>query len=45
MFQACSDEEDAENDDLNDAVEFSSNTPLFSGKNQDFVPSQRVPGV
>lgn len=41
MFQAYSDEEDAENDDLNDAGELSSNTSLFSGENQDFIPSQR----
>lgn len=45
MFQACSDEEDAENDDLNDAGEFFTNTPLFSEENQDFIPSQRVLGL
>lgn len=45
MFQACSDEEDAENDDLNDAGESSSNTPLFNGENQDFILPQRVLGL
>lgn len=45
VFQACSDEEDAENDDLNDAGESSSNTPLFNGENQDFIPPQRVLGL
>uniref|UniRef100_A0A8D2PYS7 C2 domain-containing protein n=1 Tax=Zosterops lateralis melanops TaxID=1220523 RepID=A0A8D2PYS7_ZOSLA len=37
--------DNAENDDLNDAGEFSSNTPFFSGENQDFIPSQRVLGL
>lgn len=32
MFQTRSDEEDAENDDLNDAGESSSNTQLFCGE-------------
>lgn len=45
VFQACSDEEDAENDDLNDAGESSSNTPLFNGENQDFIPPQRILGL
>lgn len=45
MFQACSDEEDAENDDLNDAGESSSNILLFIGENQDFLPCQRVLGL
>lgn len=35
VFQTRSDEEDAENDDLNDAGEFSSNTQLFCGQSQD----------
>uniref|UniRef100_A0A8C5TYN9 C2 domain-containing protein n=1 Tax=Malurus cyaneus samueli TaxID=2593467 RepID=A0A8C5TYN9_9PASS len=33
------------NDDLNDAGESSSNTLLFSGENQDFMPPQRVLGL
>ena len=35
VFQTRSDEEDAENDDLNDAGESSSNTQLFCGESQD----------
>lgn len=35
VFQTRSDDEDAENDDLNDAGESSSNTELFCGKSQD----------
>lgn len=35
VFQTRSDEEDAENDDMNDAGESSSNSQLFCADNQD----------
>lgn len=45
VFQTRGDEEDAENDDLNDAGESSSNTQLFCWGEPGLAPSARVQGL